>query len=273
MRSLSLHHLVASDASAVELIKFAAELDCAYVCLFTQDPKAQVSFPVIGEADMGDIQAAMRDTGVTAYGAASFGLSAGFDVADYEAALDRGARLGATRANVRILDFDEARATDRFGAFAELAARHAIKAGIEFMGYGATDALPQAIRIVRAVGQGGVAVDALHLVRTGASLESLRGLAPNEISYVQLCDGPLVAKPEIYAREGAFDRLAPGEGAFPLHELLDIVGERQPLSLEAPAERLRLQGMSAFERARRVVEATRRLLAARQAVPSEPAPG
>jgi sugar phosphate isomerase/epimerase len=271
MRALSLHHLVAPDVSAAELVRIAAALGCAHVSLFVQDPRAQFAFPVVADTDMSRLQAAMAETGVTAYGVASFALTPDLDVTGYEVAFDRGARLGATRANVRVLDPDEARATDRFGEFADLAARNGIRAGIEFMGFGVRDALPQAIRIVRAVGRGGVAVDALHLVRTGAVLQTLRGLAPSEISYVQLCDGPREATAELYSREGAFDRLAPGEGAFPLNELLDIVADDQPLCLEVPCERLRVEGVSAYERARRVVEATRRLLAGRQTVSTGPA--
>jgi sugar phosphate isomerase/epimerase len=258
MRALSLHHLVAPDVPAAELVRIAAELGCAHVCLFTQDPQAPMSFPVLAEADLAGLRAVMDSCGVTAYGAASFALRPDGAVADFEAGLGRGARLGAVRANARVLDPDEARAIDTFAAFAELAARFGIEAGIEFMGFGTADALPQALRIVRAAGRGKIAVDALHLVRTGASPADLD---PALIGYVQLCDGPLQATAADYAREGAFDRLAPGEGAFPLRELLAIVPADQPLSLEVPSERLRLQGLSALDRARRVVAATRRLLA------------
>ncbi|MDB5447244.1 MAG: hypothetical protein JWQ97_2561 [Phenylobacterium sp.] len=265
MRALSLHHLVAPDISAAELVRVAAELGCRQVCLFTQDPNAGLTFPVVADDELPHLRQVMESCGVTAYGVASFGLTPEVDVTAYGPALERGASLGASRANVRILDADESRATDNFAAFAQLCASRGIEAGIEFMGFGASDAFPQALRILQSAGCGKIALDALHVVRTGTPLAALQRLDPGLIGYVQLCDGPLAATPADYAREGAFDRLPPGEGEFPLRELLALVPADFPVSLEAPSERWRAQGLSAHERARRVVDATRRLLAEAQA--------
>ena len=198
---------------------------------------------------------------VSAYGIASFALTAAVDVADFEPALATGAELGATRANVRIADPDESRAAGNFAEFSRLGRRVGIETGIEFMGFGARGAFPQALRILRRAGCGKVALDALHFVRTGTPMAALRELDPDLIGYFQLCDGPLEATADDYGREGAFDRLPPGEGAFPLHALLALVPPDLPISLEVPTASLRAQGFCAEERARRVVEATRRLLA------------
>lgn len=261
-RPLSLHHLVAPEISAVELVEIAATLGCDHVCLFTQDPQAGIAFPVVDDAQADGVCRAMARTGVSAYGVASFALSPTTRVELYEPALARGAMLGAARANVRLLDADDARVTANFAAFAALAARHGISAGIEFMGFGDADALPRALRVVAAAGVGSISVDALHLVRTGATIAMLRAMDPALIGYVQLCDGPLTATAADYPIEGAVDRLAPGEGAFPLRDILALLPAHQPVSLEVPTASLRARGMGALERARHVVDATRRLLAA-----------
>jgi len=257
---LSLHHLVAPDVSPVELVRIAAGLGCPHVCLFTQDPAAGIPFPIVQRSELAELRAVMQGDGVTAWGLASFALTPSLAVANYRPALERGAQLGAARASIRVLDADEPRATANFAAFAALCAEHGITAGIEFTGFAAPDAFAQALRIVRACG-GGLAVDALHLVRTGTPLAALAELAPGEISYVQLCDGPLSGTADSYAREGAFDRLAPGEGEFPLAEILGFVPAGLPLSLEVPCARWRDAGVPAGERAARVVVSTRRFLA------------
>jgi len=261
VRALSLHHLIAPEVPASELVRIAATLGCRHVCLFTQDPGAGLGFPVVEGEDVRELRRAMSRHAVSAYGIASFALTAEVDVAAFEPALARGAELGAARANVRIVDPDESRAAGNFAAFSRLGGRYGIETGIEFMGFGETDALPQAVRILRAAGCGKVALDALHVVRTGTSMAALRELDPDLIGYFQLCDGPLEGSADDYAREGAFDRLPPGEGAFPLHALLALVPANLPISLEVPTTSLRAQGLSAEERARRIVEATRRLLA------------
>lgn len=258
---LSLHHLVAPDVTAAELVRIAADLGCRHVCLFTRDPNAGISFPVVTVEQLAELERAMQASGITAFGVAAFALTPEVEIDAYGEALRRGAQLGATRANVRILDPHEARATDNFGAFAELCAGNGISAGVEFTGFRAGGAFAQAVRMIRAAGRGQIVLDALHVVRTGTSLADLQKLEPDLIGYVQLCDGLLTATAADYAREGALDRLPPGEGEFPLRALLDLAPAGSTVSLEVPCERWRLAGVSAHERARRVVEATRRLLA------------
>lgn len=260
-RPLSLHHLVAPEITAAQLVRTAGAVGCSFVCLFTQDPAPPMRFPVVAAHEVDELRRVMSGEGVAAYGAASFALNSGTDVADYAAGLDIAARLGAKCANVRLLDSDDERVSANFASFVQLAADRGIVGGIEFMGYGLADALPRALRIIARTGAGGLAVDALHVVRTGASLALLRSIHPARISYLQLCDGPLSASADDYAREGAFDRLAPGEGELPLAELVALVSQHQPISLEVPTARLRERGVDALDRAAHVVTATRRLLA------------
>ncbi|MCW3065750.1 MAG: hypothetical protein JWN32_2922, partial [Solirubrobacterales bacterium] len=57
------------------------------------------------------------------------------------------------------------------------------------------------------------------------------------------------------------ERLAAGDGELPLRELLDALPPGVPLSVETPVAAL--AGADAAERARRAMEATRRLLEVR----------
>jgi hypothetical protein len=261
MRPLSLHHLIAPDISPLALVEIAASLDCPHVCLFTQDPGGGFGFPFVSDADLPALTSAMRGHGVSAHGAASFAVEPATDVASYEAALARGAELGATRANARVLDAHVARATESFGRFAALADQYGIVAGIEFTGYGDAGALSRARRIIRDAGAGGIALDALHVVRTATPLEELQSLRADEITYLQLCDGPANATAEDYAREGAFDRLAPGAGEFPLALILGLTWPGQTVSLEVPTRSAAMRGVPAATRCAEIVAATRTFLA------------
>lgn len=261
MRPISLHHIMAPDVSAAELAQIAAGLDCRHVCLFTQSPVANWRFPVVDDDSMAELSQVMADHQVTAYGITSFAVQPGIDISSYEAGLERGARLGARYASVRIVDEDEARAADAFGRLGELATRYDIVPSIEFTGFKAPEALLRTLRILEAAAVGTLSIDPLHIVRSEASLEVMRRLDAARIGYVQLCDGPLEATEEQYWRESASERLPPGEGAFPLDEILPLAPPGRPVSLEIPNERLRAEGVSPLLRARRAVDATRRLLA------------
>jgi len=261
MRSISLHHIMAPELSASELVTLAGRLECRHVCLFTQSPVPNWRFPIVDGGNLAEVRGRMAEHGVTAYGITSFAVQPDIDVASYAGALERGAQLQAQYASVRITDPDEPRAADAFARLAELAATFSIVASIEFTGYRQPEALRRTLRILNAAGAGALSIDPLHIVRSEASLEEMRAVDPGRIGYVQLCDGPADASEEDYPRESAADRLAPGEGAFPLAEILALAPPGRALSLEIPSERQRANGVAAEVRARNAVQATRRFLA------------
>lgn len=167
-----------------------------------------------------------------------------------------------------IHDPDPLRATDCLGRFAELAGEYGLQLGLEFMALtpGCTS-LAAAAGFVKRVGRAnlGVGVDALHLARSGGTPAEVAALAPGLIAYAQLCDGPLLAPsvealdPARYAEE-AFNRLPPGQGVFPLAELLRALPPAAALDVEVPMPRLVTQGVAATQRARLAVDGARNLL-------------
>src|SRR3546814_2453633 len=93
-----------------------------------------------------------------------------------------------------------------------------------------------AVAIVREAGCGAVALDVLHLMRNGADIAAV---APNAglIGYVQVSDGPLELPDEIPAwHEAVKERLLPGDGAFPLAEILRPVAGHAIRSEEHTSE-------------------------------------
>ena len=79
---------------------------------------------------------------------------------------------------------------------------------------------------------GGILIDALHVQRCGTDWGSWRAVDPGLLSYLQLCDAPLVpaacrrccGRPGCGDRDAVLEaraaRLLPGEGELPLSELL-----------------------------------------------------
>jgi len=94
-----------------------------------------------------------------------------------------------------------------------------------------------ALALVAAVGRPNlrILVDALHWMRAGDDAASLRAY-PALLGYVQLCDGPLRAPVgrDALIQEARTSRLAPGEGEFPLGDLLDAMPPFCVASLEVP---------------------------------------
>jgi sugar phosphate isomerase/epimerase len=257
MHALSLHHLSVMDVPAAELVEIAAGLSCPHVCLFTFQPGDGVGIPLVRDEDVEPLRRRLRDAGVSVLGTTSFALMPDSDVAAYEAGVERSARLGARHANVRVIDDDEARATDNFCRFAGFCTERGLLPAIEPSGYGHVDAFPQALRMFAAAGSGILTLDPLHIIRTGTRWEAVEALDPALIGYVQICDGPLEAKAEDYFDEAAFARLPPGDGGFPLERLLGVTPPGMPLSIEVPCRRLREQGLAGRDLAAELVRRTR----------------
>jgi sugar phosphate isomerase/epimerase len=273
-RSLALHQTTVLQCSPLELVSIAFEVGCDGVCVFVHTPNkpgpGRPAFPRVTRDMLPEMLARMRDTGIAVTNLEYFPLTADVRLDEFRPALDLGAALGARRAVVHLHDTDDQRGTDKLSHFAGLAAEYGLAAGLEFMGLSAgCPSLARAVQLVERVGLDnlGVAVDPLHLQRTGAVPGDLAGLRRNLLSYVQLCDGParvdpgLELDPARYVAE-AFDRLVPGEGAFPLVQLMQVLSTDLPVDVEVPSLRLAGSGISPLEHARHAIRGARRVIVA-----------
>jgi sugar phosphate isomerase/epimerase len=261
---LSLHHLTALDASAIELIAIAGRLGCDHVCLFTHvpDPIAQL-FPRVGEGDVPAVSAALREAGVSLCNLEVFPLDHDPDWAGFERSLAVGQALGATRATVHIHDIDDREGAAMLARFCDIAAGFGIIAGLEFNGFSAVRTLPQAAAILGAANRPNASLvcDMLHLVRNGCTPADMAA-ERDRIGYVQLCDGPIErAESEVW-HEAIRERGLPGEGEFPLAAALATLRPDTLIDVEVPQHAARKAGVTALDRARRAVEATRKLVTA-----------
>lgn len=260
--ALSLHQLTALDASPRELIEIARRLAVSSVCLFTHVSEAGAGrYPLVGKGDVGDLRALLDEAGMTLSNIEVFSLDRTRPRDDLDPGLALGAALGATRATAHLHEVSsDEEAVDRFAEFAMRAAAHGIVAGLEFNNFSAVRDVASAERVVRSAGRGSLVLDMLHAVR-GAATTSDVAQASDLIYYAQLCDGPADMPDDGRWREAVGERLPPGDGDFPLIELARPLRADVVFDIEVPQSSARKAGVPAFDRARRAVDASRRLLA------------
>jgi sugar phosphate isomerase/epimerase len=214
----------------------------------------------------------LADTGLVVRDVEFLALDAHTSAEDWLPVLEAGAALGATTLSVTGADPDRRRLTETLARLTSDAAPFGIRPTLEPISYQPLSRLADAAAVASAAGAA-VLVDALHLQRSGGSVDDVRALAPDLVPCVQLCDGPLVA-PErlelptnlapagagsVLQTEARFLRQLPGEGELPLTALLAAVPPGTPVSVEVPHARLQAS-MSPLEFAAATRRATARVL-------------
>lgn len=265
MRPIALAALTVLELAPPDQVRCAVDAGYAYVGLrLLPATLDEPQHPMVGDTPMvRETKRRLDDTGVEALDVEIFRLKPDTDVAGYRRALETGAELGAREALVAGNDPDEARLTERFAQFCELAAEYGIGANLEPMPWTDVRDFAQGARIVERAGRdnGGLLIDPIHFDRGGNIAAEISGVPAKRLRYVQLCDAP-AERPRDTAmllHQARAERLMPGDGALDLRGILHAVPRDRPLSLEIPMQAL-ARTMPAVERARRMLAKTHRLL-------------
>jgi len=270
-RPISLAALTVLELTPPQMVDCAAAAGFSHVGIrLIPATPTEVQYELIGDTPMlREVEQRLAATGVRVLDVEIFRLRPDTQVTDFEAAIATAARLGASELLVAGNDPVEARLTDRFGTFCDLAARYRLGANLEFMPWTDAKDLPQAARIVESAARanGGVLIDPFHLSRSKSHITDVARLPRERLRFMQFCDVP-VAVPdsmELILQEARAERLFPGEGGLDLPGLLRAVPRDLPLSIEVPTATLAMT-MGAVDRARRALAATLALLAQLDAV-------
>jgi sugar phosphate isomerase/epimerase len=265
MRPIALAALTVLELAPPDQVTCAAEAGYGHVGLRLLPATAEeVRHPMIGDTPMvRETRRRLADSGVKALDIEIFRLEPDTDVASCRAALETGASLGAREALVAGNDPDEARLTERFAAFCDLAAEYGIGANLEPMPWTDVRDFTQGARIVERSGcaNAGLLIDPIHFDRGGSVAAEIATLPPQRLHYLQLCDAPS-ERPQDTAtllHQARAERLMPGDGGLDLRGILRAAPRDRPLSLEIPMQEL-ARTVPAVERARRMLARTRRLL-------------
>lgn len=272
MRKAALHHLTIAAVAPERLPGIAAAAGFDEICLFTHVPEVTLTgaeradggrgsapFPLVTHNNLDAVCAAMHEHGTGVLNCEYFPISQSIAPDRYRDGLALGAALGARRAVTHIHDPNPARAVDGLGRLCDIAGTYGLDLGLEFMGLSpACNSTTRALWFVQQVNRDnlGIAIDALHLVRTGGTASDVRALPEERIAYAQLCDGSSLAVEDDYRRE-ALNRLMPVEGIFPLLEILSALPEGTDLDIEVPCTTSPAFG--SLDRARTAMAAARKL--------------
>jgi sugar phosphate isomerase/epimerase len=264
---LALAHLSVLELPPPQVVETAAAAGFGAVGLRVAPAMpGQHVFPMLpapaGPAPMlRETLARMADLGVQVHDVELVALREDSDVSAFEPLFEAAAALGARQVLVAGDGADEARMAGRLAAMAALARPYDLSLGLEFMPWRGIATLQAALRVVRGAGEAahcGVIVDAIHLDRSGAAASDLAQLQAGDWAWFQVCDAP-ARKPStqeellFQAREA---RLVPGEGGLDLPGMLRGLPDGVTVSIEVPLR----DKPPALERARRLREATERLL-------------
>ncbi|MBV1689505.1 sugar phosphate isomerase/epimerase [Novosphingobium sp. G106] len=268
---LGLHQVTANELDPIDLIELAASVGCEEVCLFTHIPAAalpddagQILFPLVTPEKVVSTKSALDCHGIAVGNAEFFPIAADVDVEIYRSGFEVAAAIGARSAVTHVHDPDDARAVAGLGRLCDLAAEYDLRLGLEFMGITpACASIERAAWFVQQVGRAniGIGVDALHLVRTGGTPADVLKVPASLFAYAQICDGAGLHVTQDYFSE-AFERMLPGDGDFPLADLVAALPVGIAVDVEVPsAQRIAANG-SPLDFAREAVGRSRELLAA-----------
>ncbi|MEU9456163.1 sugar phosphate isomerase/epimerase [Streptomyces sp. NPDC048277] len=159
---------------------------------------------------------------------------------------------------------DPGATADLLGEFCGIARTAQVDVLLEFTPLSHVPSLAAAVDLLRQLDQPNlrILVDTLHLVRAGEGPADLGAMDRRLVGYCQLSDGALASAGVLaYVDEANHDRAVPGDGEFPLTEILSLLPPEVTVSAEVPLRRLERLGVSPEDRARRILEGSRRLLA------------
>jgi sugar phosphate isomerase/epimerase len=262
-RAISLAALTVLEAGPFEMVRIARACGYSHVGLRPIPAAAgEPHMPILdNHPNRSELHRVLDGEGIAVLDCEIVRLTDAIDWDIMARVVDFAAEFGASRLLVADNDPDHGRSRDSLARLAGLASACGVVPCLEFMPWTCSPNLAAAREKVAGLGNAALLVDAFHLNRSGGSPEDIAPCDP--VSYLQLCDiaGPVPALTEEILREARADRLFPGEGEIDLAALIRQTGS-VPVSLEVPADRLRLAGVPALERARLAIEASRRLLAA-----------
>ena len=265
-RTISLAALTVLELSPPAMVTCASEagFDHVGIRLLPATP-TECQYDLVGDTPLlREVEQRLAGTGVKVLDVEIFRLKSDTRIRNYEPAIATAARLGASELLVAGHDPDEARLTDTFAAFCDLAGRYGLAADLEFILWTDAKDLTQGARIVERADRanGGLLIDAFHMSRSRSRIEDLAGVPRSRLHFMQFCDAPAAIPPSIdlIIAEARGERSFPGEGDVDLIRLLRASPSALPLSVEVPTLTL-ARTVDATERARRALAATKRVLA------------
>ena len=237
MMDMGMAYLTLGAIDPVEAIRAAgaAGFRHAGVRLTNHKPGDDWPIDITKPDDLRRLAAASAEHDVSLVNACTYRIDPATPAQAYQPVLEACATLGIPTLIANCFaDIDVA--TKILHDIASRAAPLNVRIAIEFIPVSAIRSLQEAETVAKAAGLNvGIALDALHLYRSGQTPAAIAEVDPARLFVCQLCDGPLTLElgvdPKEEMRTG---RLLPGEGEFDLAAIVDHLPEGIELEIEAP---------------------------------------
>jgi sugar phosphate isomerase/epimerase len=272
-RRLGLHHLTFKELDPFDFVEVAAASGYDQVSLFTHIPRVphagregMFAFPAVTPETKREMLQRLDAHGMRVIGAEFFLMTQDAALPSYVTGLALGRELGAIHAVTHIFDLDRARAVDTLGAFSDLAAAQELKVCIEFCQLTpGCRSIHDAAWFVEQVDRAnlGVNVCPLHLIRSNGTAADIASLDARCFVNGQINDGLGLHTSSDYFAE-VHNRELPGDGEFPLQQILSALPAATPIEVKIPSDRRRAAGPSVLEFARDAGARSRTLVDALQ---------
>lgn len=262
-RELSAIHLTALELPPAELVPAARRAGCAAVGLRIHPiVPGSVAYPFEpGSEELKAFKRLLADEGMRVQGVDGFGLTDATDLSAFARLFEACGELGIRSMCVSADAKNREAFAEVFAQMCDMAAPYGFRIDLEFMAWHTIGTLEQAYEIVRLADRpnGTIAVDAVHLMRSGGKPEDLAKIPPRFLGDFHLCDGVKDAPiaPALVARVQAGDvnfldpagfpagfeglirearggRRYPGAGELPLIEMLRRMPEDAAVGVEVP---------------------------------------
>lgn len=263
---ISLAHLTVLDLAPPEMIRVAARCGFQSVGLrLIAVTDTTPGYPLMDdEFMMAETKSALKAEGMTVNDIEFLKIIPETVVAELEPLVAAGAELGAKHLITAPYDPELGRLSETLAKLSEMMEKFNMSPVLEFFPWTNVPDLHTALSVVEQAGPGvGVLVDTLHFNRSNSSLEELAGVESSRLSFMHLCDAPIM---ENYTTEdllfaGRAERLPPGEGEINLSDIVRLMPPNLPVALEIPMlEYTSAYGCEAV--AKRVYDATKEFLLA-----------
>jgi sugar phosphate isomerase/epimerase len=233
--ALSLDCLTLTDCSYEEVIDAAALAGFDLISLWL-NPLAAFPRQVVQPHQTAQCAARLRERGIAVHQIEAFDLASREAIEAARPCFAAGAQLGAQSVLFYHGTNPDRRGTvDVLAHAVRVAAEYGLGVNLEPVSFARTQTLAEARQLIEDAGvDAGIVFDVLHHVRAGGGEAEIAALPPGLIRYVQINDGPRSLAPEDRQNEAMNERAYPGEGAFPLPDLLRLLPKDVPWGVEAP---------------------------------------
>jgi sugar phosphate isomerase/epimerase len=272
MRQLSLGCVTLLDVPVLDLVSAAAAAGYHGVSVPTGAPMMPSDYGQVGfqHSLLNDsplrrqIVSRAADAGLSLDLMEGFIVGESFDPEICARTLDVAVEMGVKEVSVSPADPNPQRFRDNLAILCALAVERQRDVSQEFWPLSHVSSFADCVRLIDEGRYPGlrISVDALHLARGGETPADVVK-APHLVGCCQICDGPKASpSTEAYRYESFFERAIPGEGELPVVDLLAALPQDCIIYVEVPKMSWQKQGLTPTERARRPLDAVRRLLAA-----------